>query len=121
MWIVANGSCFQVGSFHAQVHIRLTGDKKPVDHNLMMLKQFIYLPVFFQRNLLPHSFFKVNIKHIIVNGEMIMDLIIAIVVVLVILWLLGFLAHLGDIIWLLLVIALIVIVYRLFSGRKILK
>lgn len=42
-----------------------------------------------------------------------------IVVILVVLWLLGFIAHIGGgLIHLLLVIALIVIVVRLLSGRS---
>jgi hypothetical protein len=52
-----------------------------------------------------------------------MDTFWAIVVILVILWLLGWWAipSLGSLIHILLVIALIVIVYRLLTGRKIFK
>ena len=43
----------------------------------------------------------------------------AIVIVLVVLWLIGFLAfHIGGVIHLLLVIAVIVILYNLFVGRR---
>ena len=50
-----------------------------------------------------------------------MDLFWTIVVVLVILWLVGFIAvpGLGSLIHILLVIALVVIVYRLVTGRNI--
>ena len=50
-----------------------------------------------------------------------MDLFWTIVVVLVILWLVGFIAlpGLGALIHILLVIALIVVVYRLFTGRNV--
>jgi hypothetical protein len=49
-----------------------------------------------------------------------MDLFWALVVILVILWLLGWVAipSLGSLIHILLVIALVVIVYRLLTGRK---
>jgi hypothetical protein len=49
-----------------------------------------------------------------------MDLFWAIVVILVILWLLGFFAGVGSLIHLLLVIALIIVVYRLFIGKNVL-
>ena len=49
-----------------------------------------------------------------------MNLIWLIVVVLVILWLAGFAMHIGGgIIHVLLVIALILVVYRLATGRKL--
>jgi len=42
-----------------------------------------------------------------------------IVVILVILWALGFfVVHIGNLIWALLVIALIVVVYQLVTGRR---
>jgi len=42
-----------------------------------------------------------------------------IVVVLVVLWLIGFLAlHIGGVIHILLVIAIIVLLYNLFAGRR---
>ncbi|MEO8065923.1 MAG: lmo0937 family membrane protein [Candidatus Doudnabacteria bacterium] len=45
-----------------------------------------------------------------------------IVVVLLVVWVLGFLAHIGGgLIHLLLVIALVVIVYRLIKGQPIIK
>ena len=49
-----------------------------------------------------------------------MDLFWTLVVILVILWLLGWVAipSLGSLIHILLVIALVVIVYRLLTGRK---
>jgi hypothetical protein len=49
------------------------------------------------------------------------DIFWTIVVVLVILWLVGFIAlpGLGSLIHILLVIALVVIVYRLFTGRNV--
>jgi len=51
-----------------------------------------------------------------------MDIFWTIVAVLVVLWLLGFLwGSLGALIHLLLVIAVIVIVYRLLTGRKVLS
>ena len=49
-----------------------------------------------------------------------MDLFWTVVIVLVILWLLGFFAGLGDLIHLLLVIALIIMVYRLWKGKNVL-
>jgi hypothetical protein len=51
-----------------------------------------------------------------------MDKFWTIVVILVILWLVGFFAlpGVGELIHILLVIALVVIVYRLLTGRKIL-
>jgi hypothetical protein len=49
-----------------------------------------------------------------------LDFLIVVAVILVLLWLLGFfIFNLGAIIWLLLVIALIIIVYRLLTGRRI--
>jgi len=50
-----------------------------------------------------------------------MDIFWTIVIVLVILWLVGFIAvpGLGSLIHILLVIALVVIVYRLVTGRNI--
>jgi len=50
-----------------------------------------------------------------------MDIFWTIVVILVILWLVGFIAvpGLGSLIHILLVIALVVIVYRLVTGRNI--
>jgi hypothetical protein len=49
-----------------------------------------------------------------------LDFLIVVAVILVLLWLLGFfIFNLGAIIWLLLVIALIIIVYRLVTGRRI--
>jgi hypothetical protein len=49
-----------------------------------------------------------------------MDLFWTIVIILVILWLVGFIAGVGELIHILLVIAVIVIVYRLLTGRHIL-
>jgi hypothetical protein len=44
-----------------------------------------------------------------------------IAVILIVLWLLGFIAHVGGgLIHLLLVIAVIVIIYRLVTGRRVL-
>ena len=48
-----------------------------------------------------------------------MDMFWTIVVILVILWLLGLFANLGGFVHILLVIALIVIVYRLVTGRNV--
>jgi hypothetical protein len=53
--------------------------------------------------------------------ELAMDLFWTIVVILVILWLVGFFASIGPLIHLLLVIAVIVIVYRLLTGRHVLS
>jgi hypothetical protein len=50
-----------------------------------------------------------------------MDWFWTIVVILVILWALGFFAGLGELIHILLVIAVIVIVYRLLTGRHVLS
>jgi hypothetical protein len=52
-----------------------------------------------------------------------MDLFWTIVVILVILWLLGWVAipSLGSLIHILLVIALVIIVYRLLTGRKVFR
>jgi hypothetical protein len=48
------------------------------------------------------------------------NLIWLIVVVLVILWLLGFIGHVGGgLIHILIVIALILVIYRLATGRKV--
>ena len=49
-----------------------------------------------------------------------MDLFWTVVIILVILWLLGFFAGLGNLIHLLLVIALIIVVYRLWKGKNVL-
>ena len=51
-----------------------------------------------------------------------MDPILAIAIILVVLWLLGFLAlpSVGALIHILLVIAIIIILYRLLTGKKIL-
>jgi hypothetical protein len=49
-----------------------------------------------------------------------LDLLFVVAAVLIILWLLGFvLFNLGTIIWLLLVIAVIIILYRLLTGRRV--
>ena len=49
-----------------------------------------------------------------------LDFLIIIAVILVLLWLLGFFVYnLGTIIWVLLIIAIIIILYRLLSGRRI--
>jgi hypothetical protein len=52
-----------------------------------------------------------------------MDVFWAIVVILVILWLVGFFAfpRVGELIHILLVIAVIVVVYRLLTGRHVLS
>jgi Family of unknown function (DUF5670) len=48
------------------------------------------------------------------------EILWGVVVVLVILWLLGFIAHIGgSLIHLLLVIAIIVLLYNLFVGRRV--
>jgi hypothetical protein len=49
-----------------------------------------------------------------------MDLFWTVVIILVILWLLGFFAGLGSFIHILLVIALIIVVYRLWKGKNVL-
>jgi len=41
-----------------------------------------------------------------------------IIVILLVLWLLGMLTNLGGIVWLLLVIAAIVLLFQLLSGRR---
>jgi hypothetical protein len=41
-----------------------------------------------------------------------------IIVILLVLWLLGMIANFGTIVWLLLVIAAIVLVYQLITGRR---
>ena len=49
-----------------------------------------------------------------------LDLLFVVAAILVVLWLLGFVFfNLGAIIWLLLVIAIIIIVVRLASGRRL--
>jgi hypothetical protein len=49
-----------------------------------------------------------------------LDLLFVVAAVLIILWLLGFvLFNLGTIIWLLLVVAIIIILVRLLSGRRV--
>jgi hypothetical protein len=49
-----------------------------------------------------------------------LDFLFVVAAILVILWLLGFfIFNLGTIIWLLLVIAVIIILYRLLTGRRI--
>jgi len=55
-------------------------------------------------------------------GGVTMDPILAIAIILVVLWLLGFLAlpSVGALIHILLVIAIIIILYRLLTGKKIL-
>jgi hypothetical protein len=49
-----------------------------------------------------------------------LDLLFVVAVILIVLWLVGFVfLNLGTIIWLLLVIAIIIIVVRLASGRRL--
>jgi hypothetical protein len=49
-----------------------------------------------------------------------LDLLFVVAAILIILWLLGFIfLNLGTIIWVLLVIAIIIILVRLISGRRI--
>ncbi|MGA2680604.1 MAG: lmo0937 family membrane protein [Candidatus Bathyarchaeia archaeon] len=49
-----------------------------------------------------------------------LDFLFVVAVILIVLWLLGFVFfNLGAIIWLLLVIAIIIILVRLISGRRI--
>ncbi|MGA2523925.1 MAG: lmo0937 family membrane protein [Candidatus Bathyarchaeia archaeon] len=49
-----------------------------------------------------------------------LDLLFVVAVILIVLWLLGFVFfNLGAIIWLLLVVAIIIILVRLISGRRI--
>ena len=49
-----------------------------------------------------------------------LDFLFAVAVILIILWLLGFfIFNLGTIIWVLLVLAVIIILFRLLSGRRI--
>jgi len=49
-----------------------------------------------------------------------LDLVLVVAAILVLLWLLGFFIYnLGAIIWVLLVIAIIIILFRLLSGRRI--
>jgi multisubunit Na+/H+ antiporter MnhF subunit len=51
--------------------------------------------------------------------ELAMDLFWTVVVILLILWLLGFFAGVGELIHILLVIAVIIVVYRLATGRNV--
>jgi Family of unknown function (DUF5670) len=49
-----------------------------------------------------------------------LDFLFVVAVILIILWLLGFVFfNLGTIIWVLLVVAVIIILFRLLSGRKV--
>lgn len=49
-----------------------------------------------------------------------LDLLFVVAAILIILWLLGFVFfNLGAIIWVLLVIAIIIILFRLLSGRRV--
>ena len=48
-----------------------------------------------------------------------LDLLFVVAAIRVVLWLLGFVFDLGAIIWLLLVIAIIIIVVRLATGRRV--
>ena len=49
-----------------------------------------------------------------------LDLLLVVAVILIVLWLVGFVfLNLGTIIWVLLVIAVIIILVRLLSGRRI--
>jgi hypothetical protein len=49
-----------------------------------------------------------------------LDLLFVVAAILVVLWLLGFVFfNLGAILWLLLVVAIIIILVRLISGRKV--
>ncbi|HEX7483009.1 MAG TPA: lmo0937 family membrane protein [Candidatus Bathyarchaeia archaeon] len=49
-----------------------------------------------------------------------LDLLFVVAAILIILWLLGFVFfNLGAIIWVLLVIAVIIILFRLLSGRRV--
>jgi hypothetical protein len=49
-----------------------------------------------------------------------LDFLFVVAVILIVLWLLGFVFfNLGAIIWVLLVIAVIIILFRLLSGRRI--
>jgi hypothetical protein len=50
-----------------------------------------------------------------------MDIFWTIVVILVIRWLVGFFAGVGELIHILLVVAVIIVVYRLLTGRHILS
>jgi hypothetical protein len=50
-----------------------------------------------------------------------MDIFWTIVVILVILWAVGFFVGVGELIHILLVIAVIIVVYRLLTGRHILS
>jgi hypothetical protein len=49
-----------------------------------------------------------------------LDLLFVVAAILIVLWLLGFVFfNLGAIIWVLLVIAVIIILFRLLSGRRV--
>jgi Family of unknown function (DUF5670) len=49
-----------------------------------------------------------------------LDLLFVVAAILIILWLVGFVfLNLGTIIWVLLVIAVVIILFRLLSGRRI--
>ena len=49
-----------------------------------------------------------------------LDFLFVVAVILVLLWLLGFFIYnLGTIIWVLLVIAIIIILFRLLTGRRV--
>ena len=48
-----------------------------------------------------------------------LDLFWAIVIILVVLWLIGEVINIGSLIYILLVIALIIVVYRLYTGRNV--
>ncbi len=49
-----------------------------------------------------------------------LDLLFVVAAILIILWLLGFVFfNLGAIIWVLLVVAVIIILFRLLSGRRV--
>ena len=49
-----------------------------------------------------------------------LDFLFVVAVILVLLWLLGFFVYnLGTIIWVLLVIAVIIILFRLLTGRRV--
>ncbi len=48
-----------------------------------------------------------------------LDFLFVVAVILIVLWLLGFVFNLGAIIWLLLVVAIIIIIVRLLTGRRV--
>jgi hypothetical protein len=49
-----------------------------------------------------------------------LDLLFVVAAILIVLWLLGFVfLNLGAIIWVLLVVAVIIILFRLLSGRRV--